>query len=326
MTGRTLTAPTPSRPRTVALSGANVIVVATVVVALVACLTVDNFATGSNVRALLLSVSLTGIAAVGLSLVTIAGQVFSLSIASTIAVGTIAFAKALGAGAWPALLAACGLGLLIGVVQGVVVGRLHTNPIITTIAFSAVLLGLGQLWTDGRTVVGEGGASVFDSNLLGFLPFQVLAFLVITAAVHLWHRCSTTGRRTTLIGLNARAAEVSGTRTWPVVLTAFAISGVAAGAAAGLLAAQSGQGNLQLGGTFGFDVVVAVVVGGVAVNGGAGTPVNAAAGALFVGLLGNTLALAGLSYENQLVVKGLLVLLAVIVTGATAGSREGRAR
>lgn len=306
-----------------AATGSTVIGVTTVALFVISTLAVPNFASASNIRALLLSVSLTGIAAAGLSLVTIAGQVFSLSVASTIAVGTLAFARTLGAGGWPALGAATVVGLLVGAVQGLVVGRLRTNPIITTIAFSAILLGLGQLYTNGRTISGQGDAGLFNSNLFGVLPFQVLAFLLVTAGLYLWHRYTTAGRRITLIGLNQRAAQLSGIRVWPLILTAFAISGACAGLAAGLLAAQSGQGNLLLGGTFGFDVIVAVVVGGIAVNGGTGTPLSASVGALFVGLLGNVLALVGLTYENQLVIKGVLVLLAVTLTGLSPRLAKG---
>ena len=67
---------------------------------------------------------------------------------------------------------------------------------------SAILLGLGQLYTNGRTMTGQGNAALFDSNLLGFLPFQVLVFMVVTACLYIWHKYSVTGRSITLVGLN----------------------------------------------------------------------------------------------------------------------------
>ena len=320
------TRPGPRGRSALSLTGSTVIGGITVLLIVASVVVVPNFATTSNVRALLLSVALTGIAAASLSLVTIVGQIFSLSIASMIAISTIVFAQTLALGAWTALGCATLAGLLIGAAQGLIIGKLQTNPIITTIAFSAILLGLGQLYTNGRTVTGQGDAALFNSNLLGVLPFQVLAFIVVTAGLFVWHKYSIAGRSITLIGLNHRAAQISGTRVWPLVLTAFALSGTGAGLAAGLLAAQSGQGNLLLGGTFGFDVIVAVVVGGIGVNGGTGTPFSAAVGALFVGLLGNVLALVGLTYENQLVVKGVLVLLAVTLMGLSGRLEARRGR
>lgn len=310
--------------RTAFQSSSAVIATVTVTLIVAALLFVPNFASISNMRAVLISVSLTGIAAVGLSLITIIGRVFSLSIASTIAVTTIVFAHALQFGAVPALLIAMVFGLIVGAVQGFIVGRLQTDPIITTIAFSAIVLGLGQLWTRGRTIVGRGDTTVFSTNILGLVPFQVLAFILVALLVFLWYRYTVAGRRITLIGLNENASKVTGLRTWPYVMLAFAICGLTTGLTGGLLAAQSGQGNLLLGGTFGFDVVVAVVIGGVGVKGGTGSPLGAAVGALFVGLLGNVLALVGLTYETQLVVKGVLVLLAVTLMGLSAYRSRGR--
>jgi ribose/xylose/arabinose/galactoside ABC-type transport system permease subunit len=296
----------------------------TAVFAVIAALAVPRFATASNVQALLLSVSLTGIAAVGLSLVTIVGRIFSLSISSTVALATIVFAECLPLGAWTALAAAVGFGVAVGGIQGFVIGRFQTDPIITTIAFSAILIGAGQLATGGLTISRGGDASVFSLNLFGIVPFQVAAFIAVAVGTAVWQRGSVAGRRISLIGLNERAALVSGTRAWPSVLLSFTIAGAATGLAGGLLSSQSGQGNLILGGTFGFDAVTAVVVGGIAVKGGRGSPISAAVGALFVGLLGNVLVLVGLSYEIQLVVKGALVLLAVVLMGVAARSRRGR--
>lgn len=303
--------------------GSTVIGIITVLVMFVSLILVPNFATITNIRAVLIAVSLTGIAAVGLSLITIIGRIFSLSIASTIALSTIVFANALQFGPWIALVITMVFGVAVGAIQGLIIGRLDTDPIITTIAFSAILLGAGQVWTRGRTIVGQGDSSVFNVNLLDLVPFQVVAFILVSALMFLWQRYSVAGRRISLIGLNEKASLVSGTRAWPYVLLAFAICGLTTGLAGGLLSAQSGQGNLQLGGTFGFDVVVAVVVGGVGVKGGIGSPLSAAVGALFVGLLGNVLALLGLSYETQLVVKGILVLLAVSLMGLSSiGGRK----
>ncbi|WP_440708953.1 ABC transporter permease [Herbiconiux sp. YIM B11900] len=313
------------RPRPLShLTATGIMGLITIVLAILSAILVPNFASASNIRALLLSVSLTGIAAVGLSFITLSGRIFSLSIASTIALSTIVFATALAWGPWPALGATVLFGCVVGAIQGIVVGRLQANPIITTIAFSAILLGVGQVLTGGRTVSGRGDSGVFNENLFGVLPFQVLAFVVFAALLFLWQRFTTAGRRISLIGLNERAAAVTGLRAWPYILLGFVICGAATGLAGGLLSAQSGQGNLLLGGTFGFDVIVAVIVGGVAINGGKGSPIGAAIGALFVGLLGNVLALAGLSYEVQLVAKGILVLLAVCVTGIASTRMGGR--
>lgn len=311
----------PRRLRRVLADGTNIIRLVTLAIFVLACVLVPQFASTDNLRSLFQSVSLIGIAAVGLSLITIVGRLFSLSISAAIAVSTILFASVLHWGAWTALLISAGFGLVSGIVQGMLVGRWRTDPIVTTIAFSAIMLGLGQLFTDGRNIRGAGDATVFGTTVLGFVPGEVFAFFLATLVAWWFHRYSVRGRAISLVGLNEKAALISGLRSWPTVVLAFAIAGLFAGVAGGLLGAESGQGNLSLGATFGFDAITAVVVGGVSVKGGRGSPFDAAVGAFLVGLLGNVLILAGLSYEIQLIVKGVLVLVAVVLAGAGGGAR-----
>lgn len=308
--------------RVSAASGTSVIAAVTVVILVLATFFVDTFASPANLRGLLLSISLIGIVAVGVSLITIVGRVFTLSVPALVALSTITFAASLHFGEWIALLLTLALGIAVGFIQGIVIGKRGTDPIITTIAAAAIMLGIGQVLTGGRTVVGTGDTTFFNSNILGFVPFQACVFIVLTAALTWWHKYSAVGRRLSLVGLNEKAAEVSGLRGWPLVTLAFVVSGATTAVAGALLSAQSGQGTLLLGSSFGFDAIVAVVVGGVAVTGGIGSPIGAAIGALFVGLLENVLALIGLGYETQLVIKGVLVLLAVTAMGFT-GMRGG---
>lgn len=128
------------------------------------------------------------------------------------------------------------------------------------------------MWTNGQTVLSDGDNTVLNVNLLGFLPFQTAVFLVLTIAVLGLLRQTVFGRQLTLFGLNERAALLSGYRRTVIITAAFAISGATTGLAGALLAAQSNQGQLMSGAGLGFDAIVAVVVGGVAIAGGIGTP------------------------------------------------------
>ncbi|MEE3850942.1 ABC transporter permease [Gordonia sp. LSe1-13] len=302
------------------LTGPAVIVAFTVLLFVLASLFVSGFATANNLRALFLSVSLVGIAAVGMSMITIVGRMFSLSLSAVVATSAIIFAGTLHLGPWTAMGLSLVFGALTGVVQGVLVGVAKTNPIVTTIAAAAIILGVAQLVTGGLNVIGQGDSSVFASMIFGAIPLEVVIFVAVAGLSAVLHRYTTIGRGITLIGLNERASAVAGLRAWPRVLSAFVISGTLAALAGALLASESGQGNLTLGASYGFDAIIAVVVGGISVKGGRGNPMNAAVGALLVGLLANMLVLMGLSYEDQLIFQGILVLIAVVVTGATTKS------
>ncbi|VEG52669.1 ABC-type sugar transporter, permease protein [Mycolicibacterium aurum] len=293
----------------------RMVTIATISLALVATFTIDAFPTASNIRGLCLSVSLIGIIAVGLSFITIAGQVFSLSIPALVALCTIAFASTNYLGATASALLTVALGAAVGAIQGVVIGRFEADPIIVTIASAAILVGLGQLWTNGQSVLGTGDNSVLNMNVFGVLPFQTAVFVALTLALLWLMRRTVFGRQLTLFGLSERASLLSGYRRTMIITAAFVISGATTGLAGALLAAQSNQGQLMSGASFGFDAIVAVVVGGVAITGGIGTPLGAAIGAVFAGLLNNVAALAGLSYEMQLVTEGALILVVVLMSG-----------
>lgn len=304
------------------LTGPGLIGGVTAVLFVIACIFVSGFATANNLRALFLSISLVGIAAVGLSMITIVGRIFSLSISAVVAVSSIIFAASLHMGPWIALILAVAFGALTGLIQGVLVGIAKTNPIVTTIAASAIILGIAQLITGGLNIIGDGDASVFSTMIFGTIPLEVLIFLAIVAISAALHYYTPMGRAITLIGLNEKSAAVAGRRAWPQVVAAFVISGALAALAGGLLSAESGQGNLTLGASYGFDAIIAVVVGGISVKGGRGNPLNAAVGAFLVGLLANMLVLMGLSYEDQLIFQGILVLIAVVVTGSTTARKR----
>jgi ribose transport system permease protein len=311
-------------PRLEQLSGATLVTIATIVVAVFAALTLNGFATASNFRGLSLSLSLIGIVAIGLSFITICGQVFSLSLSTLVALSTICFANLLQLGALQAMLITIIMASCAGAIQGFIVGHFRGDPIIVTIAANAVMIGVGQLWTNGQTVLGQGDARLFNANLLGFLPFEAAVFIGLTLLLFWILRYTVPGRQMTLLGLNDRAAHISAIpRTW-LIVSAFAISGATTGVAGGLLAAQSNSGQLQLGSGFGAGAIVAVVVGGVAITGGVGTPIGSAMGAIFVALLVNVASLAGLDYSLQRVVEGALVFAVVVLTGVF--SRESRER
>lgn len=307
-----------SRARLLLRDPSIVIAGITVVLFLFAAVSIPNFATPANIQALFLSVSLVGIVAVGVSVITIVGKLFSLAISATAATASILFASFASQGVLVGLAVAVGFGAITGLVQGWFVGKVETDPIVTTIAASAVIMGVAQLVSNGRTIVAGGDTSVLSFSLGGIVPFQVIVFVVVAAVAWWLHRYTVVGRRVALVGLNDRAAAVSGIRSWPVVVVAFVIAGSLAAVAGSLLAAESGQGNLQLAATMGFDAITAVVVGGISVRGGIGNPLAAAVGAILVGLLSNMLVLVGLSYEVQLIFKGILVLAAVTLTGVIA--------
>ncbi len=275
---------------------------------------IPTFGSAGNIRAILYATCATGTAAVGLTLVTLSGNLFMLSIGATSAVATLVFASALNNGLLIAVLAALVLGALVGLVQGVIVGVAKCNPIIATIAVASIITGLGSLYSNGQTILGIGDASWLGvGQITPYIPNQLLVFLGIVLIYEFLIDFTVFGREIRLVGTNVQAATIAGLRTRNCVVTAYCLAGIGAGLAGALLASQASEGNLQLGAGLDFDAIASVLIGGVSIQGGRGKVSDAAFGALFLSIVGNVLLLCNLTYEIQLVVKGLVVLLSVTI-------------
>jgi len=300
----------PDRVQAAAIKGVTVVLV------LWAVVVVDNFATRNNFGSVLFAAAAIGTAAVGMSVITLSGNLFMLSMGPTAAVASIVFAETLQYGLFAAVVCCAVLGLVAGAVQGVLVGVLGANPIVTTIAAASVITGLGSLYTGGLTVVGDGDASWLGvDRIFGLIPNQIVVPVLATIALTILVQRSRLGREMRLIGTRRSVAEHSALRIGRVLLVTYAAAGACGALGGALLASQSAQGNLQVAATLDFDAIAAVLVGGIAISGGRGMVSDAPVGALFLAVLSNVLLLNGLSFEVQLIVRGAIVLAAV-ATGA----------
>lgn len=291
-------------------------IIAAVLVAY-AVVSVDRFGTLQNIRALFISVSIVGIAAIGSAFVTVSGFYFLLSVGATAGVSALTFAVLLEHGVGVALVGATALGALAGAVQGYAIGFRRTDPIVTTIAASTVIIGLGQLASGGRVIANRGDASWLAVHSIGgVLPVSVLFLVVLAVMAHLLMSRTSFGRSVQLTGSNRKAAELAGIPTRSVVLRCYALAGSAAGLAGAFLAARAGQGSLQAGSQLDFDVITAIVVGGIAVAGGRGRVLDAVFGAVFIGLINNILLLQGYGLDIRLLSQGAVLLIAVVAAAA----------
>lgn len=303
---------------------ANGLRLATLALILWAWLSIDNFATAANFRAILYSVSAVGIAAVGMALITLSGNLFMLSMAATAAASTIIFATFLQLGLFPAMLVVIAAGAFLGLAQGVAVGFLGANPIIATIAIASIIMGAGALYSGGLTVMGQGDASWLGiGHFAGVIPNQVLLFGAAVVLAEILVEKTRFGRELRMIGVNRAAAEMAGLRIERVIVWTYVLAGVCAAVAGGLFASQAAQGNLRLGAGLDFDAIAAVLVGGVSIRGGRGRIIDAASGALFLAIVSNVLLVKGLTFEVQLVVKGAVVVVSVML-GSLALNLKGR--
>lgn len=285
---------------------------------IVASIFADGFLSGDNLLNVGRQIALLGIMAVGMTFVIVAGEI-DLSVGSVYALGSIVCGLLLGDGQawWLAVLAGVAAGTLIGAINGVVTAKLLIPSFIVTLGTLSVARGLALIISDGNPISLDEEAPGVDTftllgsgKLLGLIPMQLVFMLVVFAAGGFLLARTIIGLRTYATGGNEEAARLAGIATARVKIFAFALTGALA-AFAGVLGLSflsyvqgvTGQG-LEL------SVIAAVIIGGTALSGGAGSMGRTLIGVLIIGVLQNFLALMNVSSFWQTLIVGLVIIVA----------------
>jgi simple sugar transport system permease protein/ribose transport system permease protein len=252
--------------------------------------------------------------------ITIGGNLFSLSLGITAAVCAMAFTYFLRIGFGEAIILALVIGGVACALQGWLVGALGANPIIVTIAAGLLQSAVATWLSGGTSVLAPAGSSfhLLTSSPLG-LGFPIYAFIVATVAVGLILRRTRFGSELYLVGDSKPAARAAALNITRITVVAFSISGVCAAAAGVLLAATYNTATLNLQGTYSYDAIAAVLVGGNAVAGGRGSAVQSLLGAVVIAAVTSIALLRGYSTGVQILIRGVILLgVVVVVQVATA--------
>ncbi|MBV9756366.1 MAG: ABC transporter permease [Alphaproteobacteria bacterium] len=298
-----------SRRRRIAI-GAMLVAIAVLVG--VAGATTPSFLTFDNLLVVIRNASITGIVALGMSFVTISGNLFALSAEELAILAACVFAWLMhaGFGLAPSLGATLLMTAAGGAVQGAIIA-VGADPIITTLAFGALFRGLASLVTGNQNIELGSRAAVWigTGRPLG-VPTQSWAFILLTLAA--WFALDRTrfGRQVVLTGANRAAAAASGLRVGQAALVGVTLLGIGCGLVGISAASQFGLAAANLFGGLDIDVVAAILVGGIALAGGQGSPIQAALGATFIALMQNFMLLHDLSTGVRMVVVGCLVAAA----------------
>ena len=189
--------------------------------------TTDGFVTTDNLKAILFSGSFVGIAAIGTMTIMLSGNLFSLSLGTSISVAAIAFLAALHFGLAVAIVLVLALGMAMFAIQGAIIGLFEANAIIVTIAAGAVQSGVVTWLTAGANQVPSGSSTAYEQlggELLG-IPFGFYVLVVLAVVVSLLLNRTPFGRMTFLMGENRRAAHAAGLPVAWITTGAFAIAG-----------------------------------------------------------------------------------------------------
>ena len=273
-----------------------------------------GFLTVDNVRAILRNASIVGIAAVGMTPITLSGNFISLGTQQSAMAASVVFVALVGNGLAPALaivIVVVAL-LVVGAIQGAVVAA-GLNPVITTLAAGAIIFGVVADATNGQVVsIGDHPVSWGNGSVAG-IPVEVLVFALVTVVVGLLVSGTVAGREVTLCGANKETAIASGISYRRVTLWAFMIFSGALAIAGVLAGAGFGQATIQSLNTLTVDALAAILVGGTAIAGGYGSPWRSAAGALLIAVITNVMILNNFSIGGRLAVEGAVVVVVVVL-------------
>lgn len=275
-----------------------------------------QFRTVDNFLSLLRQSSINGFIAFGMTCVILTGGI-DLSVGSVLAL-TSAFCASfitMGIHAPAAMLIALIIGVAFGALSGILVTAGKLQPFIATLITQIVFRGFTMIFTEGKPISNLGDSYFFKfigkGNLFG-IPFPVILFIV--AFVLMWFvlEKTTFGRRLYATGSNAAAAKLAGVNINKTKLIAYAISGGLAALSGLVLLSRLGSAQPRAGEGYELDAIAAVALGGTSMNGGRGRIWGTFVGVLIIAVLNNGLNILGVSSYWQEVVKGIVILVAVM--------------
>jgi ribose transport system permease protein len=289
-------------------------IVVFVLLVIVSAVADPQFLTPTNLWNMLLQWAPVGLMAVGMTYVIIAGG-FDLSVGGVYAGAAVLFAGLTNAvGILPALVITLAAGTCVGLVNGIIVTGLQVNPFVTTLGTGFVVRGLALVATGATPIlVMKDGFDWLGSGYVLGAPVPAILLVLALLLGGFVLRFTVFGRGVFAVGGGEEAARLSGVPVKPVRTFTYVITGFLAALAGMILASRLGTGQADVGANIELDVITVVVVGGTALAGGEGAMWRTAVGIGLLAVLGNSFDRLQISPFWQLVIKGLIVVLAVAV-------------
>jgi ribose/xylose/arabinose/galactoside ABC-type transport system permease subunit len=285
-------------------------------------LTTPGFLSQPSILSLLTTVSFIGCVAVGMTLITISGNIMSFSLGTLVGATAMVFIVAVNVGGVTfGFIAALLFGVLVNAAQGFIVGWVRANPIIVTIAATALITGVAEAFAERGTIYVAAGTSYgFFRGKFAGIPVEFLVFLVSVIVGQCLLGFTRFGRNVYMLGASYPAAEVVGFPTWRTVTGVYAWAGLFTALAGIMLAIRYDSASMSYGVGYEYDAVAAVLVGGTAIKGGEGSALRTLAGAMIIAIIQVVLLLQGFRPEWQYLITGVIVLGMVLLQ--TSGTRD----
>ncbi|EKN66709.1 ribose ABC transporter permease RbsC [Neobacillus bataviensis LMG 21833] len=270
-----------------------------------------------NILNLLRQVAINALIAFGMTFVILTGGI-DLSVGAILALSSALTAGMIVSGIDPilAILVGCILGAVMGMVNGLLITKGKMAPFIATLASMTAFRGLTLVYTKGNPITGLGDNHLFQLFGRGYflgIPVPAITMIITFAILFIILHKTPFGRKTYAIGGNEKASLISGIKVDKVKVMIYGLSGLLAALAGAILTSRLNSAQPTAGTSYELDAIAAVVLGGTSLSGGKGRIFGTLVGALIIGTLNNGLNLLGVSSFYQMVVKGIVIIIAVLL-------------
>lgn len=279
----------------------------------------SSFLTSTNLLNLLRQVSINALIAFGMTFVILTGGI-DLSVGSILGLSGAISAQLMVSG-YPAFVAILGgilAGALFGSINGLLIAYGKMAPFIATLATMTIFRGATYVFTNGNPITGEKLSNSFLFQFMGRgylfgIPVPILIMIIAYLILFMVLHKMSFGRKTYALGGNEKAAFVAGVKVDRIQLIIYTISGLMASIAGVILTSRLNSAQPNAGTSYEMDAIAAVVLGGTSLSGGKGRIFGTLIGALIIGTLNNGLNLLGVSSFYQQIVKGIVIIIAVLL-------------
>src|SRR5699024_8029277 len=288
-----------------------------IIITIILGLLSDNFFTLNNILNLLRQVSVNALIAFGMTFVILTAGI-DLSVGSLLALGSALTAGLLSSGVDPMLSMLIGLliGLALGAVNGLIITKGKVTPFIATLATMTIFRGATLVYTGGKPITGLSDSVSFQMIGKGYVfgvPFPAVIMMIAFVILFFVLRNTVFGRQVYAVGGNEEASILSGIKTDRVKVWVYALTGMLSVLAGIIITSRLNSAQPTAGTMYELDAIAAVVIGGTSLAGGRGRIAGTLVGALIIGVIDNGLNLLNVSSFYQQIVKGGVILLAVML-------------
>lgn len=276
----------------------------------------NGFSNPENLWNIIRQTSLIAILSVGMSFALAAGQI-DLSMGAVVAVVGLTSSLVLRSyGIVPAIIAGLGVGVAVGALNGVLIAFVGIPPFLATLGTMIAFQGVGRTMTELKSIpiTDQSFLFIFGGGDLGDVPVLVIWMVIFLIIGHFMLRKMPFGRKVLAIGGNRRSATYSGVNVKTTIFKVMVFSGLLAGVAGILWAGWYGGGRYTIGDGSELSAIAASVLGGTSIMGGIASILGAGAGAIMIGMINTALVMYGLDVYQQMIVRGIVIIIAVAAT------------